>query len=189
MIRVSSKASGSHKSEAEYNLAIAKFNEAQQLMPHSPDPQLGLARVYVYGLKDIDKAYEALQQAEKLGYVLGKREKAQLADGYRDRAEKLFWDSRNVRGLPQEKDEIQRAKGDYERALGLYQSIVPWGNSSASVVRVQNDLNSVNSRLQQIDREASPLVSLPRTVPDRVKAILDEIWRLRTLGRRDAGNH
>ncbi len=178
----------SHKSAADYNEAVAKFTEAQQLMPQSPDPQLGLARVYVYGLKDIDKAYDALQQAEKLGYVWGKREKAQLADGYRDRAEKLFWDSRNVRGMPQEKDEIQRAKDDYERALGLYQSIVPWGNASASIVRVETDLKSVNSRLDQIAQESKgPLDALPRALPDRLKSILDEIWRLRTAGRRDAG--
>ena len=39
-------------------------------MPNSPDPELGLARVYVYGLKDIDRAYQALQEAEKRGYKL-----------------------------------------------------------------------------------------------------------------------
>ena len=94
-------------------------------MPKSPDPELGLARVYVYGLKDIDKGYEALQQAEKRGYQLGNREKSQLADGYRDRADRLWWDSRNVRGLPQEKDQIQSAADDYKRALELYQGIAP----------------------------------------------------------------
>ena len=30
---------------------MEKFGEAQRLMPESPDPELGLARVYVYGLK------------------------------------------------------------------------------------------------------------------------------------------
>jgi hypothetical protein len=51
---------------------------------------LGLARVYVYGLKDIDKAYAVLQEAERRGYKLGNREKAQLADGYvRDRGDRL----------------------------------------------------------------------------------------------------
>ena len=46
----------SHKSAAELNDAVEKFTEAQQFMPQSPDPALGLARVYVYGLKDIDRA-------------------------------------------------------------------------------------------------------------------------------------
>ena len=74
-----------HRSAAELNDSVAKFNEAQRLLPNSPDPALGLARVYVYGLHDIDHAYQALQQAEKHGHALANRDKAQLADGYRDR--------------------------------------------------------------------------------------------------------
>ena len=46
----------SHRSAQELSLAVEKFDEAQKLLPKSPDPELGLARVYVYGLKDIDKA-------------------------------------------------------------------------------------------------------------------------------------
>ena len=55
----------SHKSAAELNDAVEKFTEAQQFMPQSPDPALGLARVYVYGLKDIDRASQAFDQAAK----------------------------------------------------------------------------------------------------------------------------
>ncbi len=146
-----------HRNPADLNLAVEKFTEAQRLMPKSPDPLLGLARVYVYGLKDIDRAYQALEQAEKLGYPMGNREKAQLADGYRDRADRIFWNSSSVRGLPQEKDEIERAKDDYSRALELYQGIVPYGNSNANIVRVENSLDSVNFRLNEIERGNSPL--------------------------------
>jgi eukaryotic-like serine/threonine-protein kinase len=140
----------SHHSAALLNEAIEKFEEAQQLLPHSPDPQLGLARVYVYGLKDIDKAYAALQEAERLGHKLGRREKAQLADGYRDRGDRLWWDSRDIRGLPQEKDEILKAADDYRRAMGLYQSIVPYSNSGANISRVQTSLESVQYRLEEL---------------------------------------
>src|SRR6185295_1701886 len=110
------------------------FQEAQQLLPHSPDPQLGLARAYLVGMKDIDKGDDALRRAEKLGYQLGKREKAQLADSYLARADRTFWDSRTVRGLPQEKDQIERSKSDYQRALDLYLNIAPYGTASANVV-------------------------------------------------------
>jgi tetratricopeptide (TPR) repeat protein len=140
----------SHRSAADLNEAVVKFEEAQQLLPHSPDPLLGLARLYVYGLRDIDKAYAALQEAERRGYRLGNREKSQLADGYRDRGDRLWWDSRNVRGLPQEKDQIQRAADDYRRALGLYQSIVPYGNASANIVRVQASVDAVQFRLEEL---------------------------------------
>jgi serine/threonine protein kinase len=139
-----------HHNPATLNEAVADFNEAQALLPKSPDPELGLARLYVYGLKDIDKARDALNQAESRGYKAGPRDLAQLADGYRDRADRVWWDSRNVRGLPQEKEQIERAMADYQTALGLYQSIAPYGNSSAQIVRVQTDLESVRARLQQL---------------------------------------
>ena len=147
---------GAHSSLADLNLAVDKFTSAQQLMPKSPDPELGLARVYVYGLKDIDRAYQAMQQAEKRGYKLRNREKLQLADGYRARADRVFWDSRNVRGLPQEKDQIQRAADDYNRALGLYQDVAPYGNANDGIVRVEKSLETVNFRLQQLDQVAQP---------------------------------
>jgi len=144
----------SHKSAAELNDAVEKFAEAQQFMPQSPDPALGLARVYVYGLKDIDRAAQAFQQAENHGYKLGNREKSQLADGYRERADRLFWDSRTVRGLPQEKDQVQRAADDYKRSLDLYQQSATYGNAVTRVTQVESSLESANTRLQEIDKEA-----------------------------------
>jgi serine/threonine protein kinase len=141
-----------HHNPAQLYEAANKFNEAQQLMPKSPDPQLGLARLYVYGLKDIDKADAALQQAEKRGHAMGNREKAQLADGYRLRADALWKDSRNVRGLPQEKDQVQKVAADYQRALQLYQGITPYGNASAMIARVESSLEAVQYRLQQLQK-------------------------------------
>ena len=154
------------------DVAVEDFNEAQRLLPHSPDPELGLARVYIYGLKDIDRASQAFQEAERRGFRLGNREKLFLADGYLDRADRTFWDSRNVRGLPQEKDQVQRAADDYKRALELYQEIVPYGNASARIGRVQNSLESVDYRLKEIEAGNSPLGKL-----------LPLLWRLREAHR------
>ncbi|HVN02938.1 MAG TPA: serine/threonine-protein kinase [Bryobacteraceae bacterium] len=145
----------SHRNVAMLNEAVQKFEEAEQALPRSPDPELGMARVYVYGLKDIDRAYAALQQAEHNGYQLGSREKAQLADGYRDRGDRLWWDSRNVRGLPQEKDQIQKAADDYRRALQLYQSIVPYANANINIARVQSSLNGIETRLAEIQAQTA----------------------------------
>ena len=136
--------------EKDLVTAEEKFNEAQRLLPKSPDPYLALAQLYVYGIHDIDKAYDALREAQKLGHPLGAREEQQLADGYVDRADQLFADSRNVRGLPQEKDEIDRAVADYNRALGLYQGIEPYGHATLAVARVESSLDAANQRLQQI---------------------------------------
>jgi len=169
----------SHRSLAELNDAVEKFTEAGRLMQGSPDPPLGLARVYVQGLRDIDKASQAFQQAVKNGYQLGKREKFQMAEAYLDRADRLWWDSRNVRGLPQEKDQIQRAADDYKRALDLYQEVTPYANASSRIVRVQADLDSVNIRLQQIDSGLDQLAVAGRNQKSVGNAIVGLIDALR----------
>ena len=139
-----------HRDAGQLTVSAEKFTEAQKLLPRSPDPELGLALLYIYGLRDVDKADAALQQAARLGYKIGSREKSELADGYRDRADRLFWDARNVRGLPQEKDQVGRAASDYTRALNLYQEVAPYGNAAANIKRVQSSLDSVTTRLQEI---------------------------------------
>jgi tetratricopeptide (TPR) repeat protein len=138
-----------HRDATQLQAAADAFTQADRLLPRSPDPQLGLARVY-YNLKDIDKAAAAIEEAERRGYQLANRDKLQLADGYRDRADLTFADSANVHGLPQEKDEVDRAAGDFARALDLYQGVAPYGNASAGIVRVQASLVIVRARLQQI---------------------------------------
>jgi tetratricopeptide (TPR) repeat protein/predicted Ser/Thr protein kinase len=173
----------SHKSAAELNLAVEKFAEAQQFMPQSPDPALGLARVYVYGLKDIDRASQAFDQAVNHGYKLGNREKSQLADGYRERADRLWWDSRNVRGLPQEKDQVQRAADDYKRALDLYQQSAPYGNGNVRVGQVQSSLESVNFRLAEIDQEGQASAAPARgRVAGAIEGLIDALRGKKATG-------
>ncbi len=136
--------------QADLDDALEKFGEAERLLPASPDPPLAEARLEIQDLKDFDRGFAQLLQAEKDGYTAGRRERLQLADGFRDRGNREFWDSRNVRDLPQEKDLVERARDDYQRALDLYQGIAPYENSAASIQSVQESLASVNSRLSQI---------------------------------------
>jgi len=166
-----------HSDPELLNTAISKFSEAARLMPSSPDPELGLANTYVYGLRDIDKAYQALQEAQKRGFVLGPREKSQLGDGYWNRANRVFYDSRNVRGMPQERDQIERARDDYQRALELYQSIVPWGNSRDRINDVETSLRSVETRLKEIDSEGQIVTPADKAAP-LIGHILRRIFHL-----------
>ena len=162
-----------HRDPKALGDAVGDFTEAERLLPNSPDPELGLARVYVYGLKDMDKAAQAFHEAEKHGYQLGNREKLFLADGYLERADRTFWDSRNVRGLPQEKDQIVRSQEDYKRALALYQEIAPYGNATAKVSRVQSSLESVDYRLKEIEAGSNSPLGFLRPL----------LWRLRGVHR------
>jgi tetratricopeptide (TPR) repeat protein len=138
-----------HRSAAELNDAVQEFNEAQQSMPQSPDPALGLAHVYL-SLRDVDRAAAEFQRAETHGYQIGNRERSQLADAYRDRANRAWKDSFSVRGLPQEKDQIQEASNDYQRALDFYEKSGGYGNAAQRIAEMQSSLESAKTRLQQI---------------------------------------
>ena len=92
-------------------------------------------------------------EAQRRGYAIGNREKSQLADGYRVRADRLASDSRSIKGLPAEKDQLQRAADDYNHAMELYRQVAPWGNANASILRVRNSLDLVNFRMMQIESQ------------------------------------
>lgn len=128
--------------------ARQKFEEARDLMPKSPDPWLGLARLYVYALKDVEKAEEALRAAAKHGHQMGRREKAQLGDGYRDRAERLLQEADRATGLPEEKDYLERSRDDFRRAEEFYREIVPFSGSANSLRKVLDYLDHVDVRLR-----------------------------------------
>jgi serine/threonine protein kinase len=133
--------------------ARAKFEEARELIPKSPDPYLGLARLYVYALGDVEKAEEALKSADKRGHDLGRREKAQLADGYKSRADKFMREAERANTVPEERDYLGRAKDDYRRAEDLYREIVPFGGSAAGLRKVFDQLELIEGRLESIKHE------------------------------------
>jgi len=107
-------------SDGDYSAAAAArlrssarddFNQAARHMPADPAPHLGLARLYVYFLPNVDQAMREFQQAERLGAVLGKREIEQQGDAYRLAAARLA------------ATEPQLARRDADTARGFYQRI------------------------------------------------------------------
>src|SRR5439155_5029507 len=70
------------ESKRLYTRAIDEFQRAAQLDPESADPYLGLSRIYIYGLKDVDRGAAAIHEAELRGHKQGWRDVAQLGDGY-----------------------------------------------------------------------------------------------------------
>ena len=50
--------------QREFTEAVAAFREAAELRPKWPDPFLGLARTFIYGLEDVDRGADALGQAQ-----------------------------------------------------------------------------------------------------------------------------
>ena len=66
------------------------FQDAANYMKKSPDPWVGLARLYIYSLHDMEHAEAAFKEAERRGHDISKRETAQLADGYRYQGEQTM---------------------------------------------------------------------------------------------------
>jgi len=135
-----------------WNAAVAKFNEAAELLKKSPDPYLGLARLYTYELNDMDKAEEALKKAAEYGHPAGRRETAQLADGYRRRGDRLWRESRALTDLPdQERDFLNKAKQDYIHAQELYQQVGLFGDSARNQALALQGQQRVEERLNELE--------------------------------------
>ena len=134
--------------------AVLGFEEAARLNNRWPDPYLGLARTYVYGLEDLDKAIAAFNEAERRGYRPGNRELVQLADGYRARADRMRREAAAMRNLPGERECLQKAADDYRQALDLYGKAIGFGEVSSTMRQVQSRLDEVEERLAEVESDS-----------------------------------
>jgi hypothetical protein len=147
--------------QRELTNAVAAFREAAELRPRWPDPFLGLARTFVYGLDDLDRGADALEEAQRHGYVVTDREIAQLADGYRARGNSLVRAARQLSGLPQEPDYLTRAAEAYREALTLYSKAVNFADAPRNIRLTQRALDEVQGKLDERSRPDAA-----RPVPD-----------------------
>jgi serine/threonine protein kinase len=131
----------------EFTDAAAAFRESAELRPDWPDPFLGLMRTFIYGLEDIDRAADALRQAQQLGFRPGDRETTQLGDGYRARGETLMRTARQLEGMPQEAEYLGRAAESLRQALTHYGRVPAYGDVATSLRRVQRSLEHIERRL------------------------------------------
>jgi serine/threonine protein kinase len=97
-------------------LSLDQFREASRLLPDSPDPHLGLARLYVYSYRNVGPALAELREAQRLGYRPGAREVQETADGYRLRAEWEMLRAKYTLPKSAEKRWVAMAKSDVQRA-------------------------------------------------------------------------
>jgi hypothetical protein len=151
--------------------AVLAFREAAELRPNWPDPFLGLARTFTYGLEDVDRGADALNQATMNGHTPSDRETVQLADGYRARGNTFVRQATELSGLPQERDYLTRAAEAYRQALALYSSVGGVTDAPANIRRAQRALSQVEERLAgpppaaQTDEGPSIETALPDFVP------------------------
>jgi eukaryotic-like serine/threonine-protein kinase len=142
------------EAQQQFTDAVTAFREAAELRPNWPDPFLGLARTFIYGLEDVDRGADALTQAQRLGYTPGDRETTQLADGYRARAETLARKARTLAGLAQEQEYLTRAAEAYRQALDLYAKVVSFADVARTMRLTQRALGQVEQRVADLSRPA-----------------------------------
>jgi hypothetical protein len=133
-----------------FNEATRLFEDAARLRPDWPDPHLGLARTYVYGLEDPERARDALSRAEQDGYSIGNRDMALLGDGYRLRAERTWAHAADYRDQPHEDRYLDSIKDDCDQALNHYSTVPAYGEVSRSIRKVQDLLDKVDAREGQM---------------------------------------
>jgi eukaryotic-like serine/threonine-protein kinase len=149
------------EAQQEFTDAVTAFREAAELRPNWPDPFLGLARTFIYGLEDVDRGADALAQAQRFGYTPGDRETTQLADGYRARGETLARKARTLAGLAQEQEYLIRAGEAYRRALDLYAKVVSFADVARTIRQTQRALAQVEQRIADLSRPAVQPSSQP----------------------------
>ena len=153
----------------QFTEAISAFREAAELRRDWPDPFLGLARTFIYGLEDIDRAADALKQAQRLGYTMGDRDTAQLADGYRAKGDNLWQTARQFADMPQEAEYLHRATDAYRQAQEMYGRIPGFPGVAANLRRTQRSLDRIDERSadKAINREMDESADVPTGTPDR----------------------
>jgi serine/threonine protein kinase len=133
-----------------YNDAVVAFQDAARLNTRWADPHLGLARVYFYGLEDLEKGVEALESAERAGFKPGHLETGLRADAYRRRGERLWREAMSVKGLPQEDEVLERAAAADREAIKLYGTIIGFGDAAAQVTRTHRHVEMIETRLADL---------------------------------------
>ena len=158
--------------EAQHELteAVASFREAADLRSDWPDPFLGLARTFIYGLEDIDRGADALNEAQRRGYAPTERETVQLADGYRARGNSLMKSADQLSGMSQESDYLNRAVESYQRALGLYDQATGVANVPSNIRATQRAHDQAQRRLDELSlATAEPSAPTEPTEPGEPK--------------------
>lgn len=126
------------------------FEDAAKYMKKSPDPWLGLARLDIYSLHDLQGGEAAIKEADRRGHDIGKRETAELADGYRFQGERAM-DAGRRASTPADSDrDYQVAAHDLDHARELYESILPWAGAAAGINRVTLSQSRLASRRSAI---------------------------------------
>ncbi len=158
---------------AESKEAVSEFQEAARWDPRWPDPYLGLARIYAYDLFDLDALQVALGDLGRLGYPLGRRETAMLADGFRMQGLGLEARAQKAKGTDGEAPLLKQARAYLQQAVRYYDQIPNYADSAENRAEVQANLQAIEARLAP----ASPPARQPNFLERLGRALAREFGK------------
>ncbi len=123
------------------------FEEARALLPHSPDPHLGLAQIYMRE-GELEQAESELNEAQRNGFRPGRREQRDLANTYRARGEKLLKAAAKAHDMGQMQDALQKADSDLSHAQSLYNQVAPFFDGMAKAEEVSDEREKAQRTLE-----------------------------------------
>jgi serine/threonine protein kinase len=132
------------RDRAGFEEAVGGFRDSARLDPDSPDPYLGLARIYAYSLREVEPLIDAIEEAERRGYQSGPREQAQIGDAYRFRADRIRAAAAGLAGDAR----IERLAGaaeDYGQCIAYFEGLTFFDS--------ENNLRTCRRRLAAIVEE------------------------------------
>jgi hypothetical protein len=139
---------GSDASRKAYLASIDRFEQAARLDGESFDPYLGISNIRAYGLDEVDLAAAAIEEAEKRGYVPGRRERAQLGDGYLRRADRTRRRARQIENEEERRRELERARADYGRCVERFDTIRDFGRALANLAYCRTHMERLATELE-----------------------------------------
>ena len=150
VIRLSARVQSANAARQAYRRAVDRFRAAAEKDERSFDPYLGISRVAVYGLDDVEQASAAIEEATKRGYVAGRRERALLGDGFLRRANNRRYLARTLSG-DQRRRELERARADYAGCIDAFDPIVGFGYAAKNLEVCKRNLERIELELQADD--------------------------------------
>ena len=132
--------------DPDYRTAREDFEAARGLVPHSPDPHLGLAQLYMHD-GDFERAQYELNESKNNGFPPGRREFKALADMYKRRGERWAAAAEHAHGVDKLTEDLQHAKDDFQKAQDLYTQIAPALNGANLAEKVSEERGAAEKNL------------------------------------------
>ena len=154
LTRIDAQGRPARIAQSRFKAAVTLFEESARLDHTSADPYLALARIHAYDLKDFDALLQDIQAAESRGYQSGRRERAQIGDGFRTRADRERTEARTAGG-DERRRLLEAAQSDYQNCVTKFTGIGGYYRSDSNLAYCQQHSDLLARELDRLD-QASP---------------------------------